>query len=94
MQIWSQLTNIKDVHLYIASNDEFDTVAIEKFLLCQEGVVNAIVWVKNNTILARITATEFSDFDEVGIKNLCESELGPNLTPHIVVLERALRPAA
>lgn len=94
MQILAFLTNINDVHLYIASNDVFDTAAIEKFLLEQDGIINAVVWVKNSTILARITATESSTIDEYDIKNRCQSELGPELTPHIVVMERALRPAA
>lgn len=83
------------MHLYVATDDDsIDTSTIEKFLLVQDGIVNAVVWLKNHSILARVTVTEHSGFDETDIRGMCERKLGKALTPHMVMLERALRPAA
>lgn len=82
------------MHLYIASNDEIDTVKIERFLMVQDGVVDARVWVQNGTVLARITVVEDVICDEGDLRTACERELGSSNTPAIIMLQRALRPAA
>ena len=80
--------------LYIASHDDIDTRRIEDFLLCQAGVVDATVWIKGPNVLARVTVAETEGLDETQLRNACNDQLGPQLTPSLIMLQRALRPAA
>jgi len=82
------------VVLYISPQDDVDTRRIESFLLCQEGVVDANVWTKNTSVLARVTVMNDACCDETGLQSACEQALGKNLTPSMIMLQRALRPAA
>lgn len=80
--------------LYIAYSGEVDTYRIMDFLLGQDGVVDADVWVKNQSVLARVTVTDHHGLDETNLRQACEDELGPEMAPNMILLQRALRPAA
>lgn len=80
--------------LHIAPTDDVDTGRVESFLLCQDGVVGANVWLKNAKLLARVTLVNDSNCDGTDLQAACEKALGPNLTPNMIMLQRALRPAA
>lgn len=80
--------------LYIAPRDEVDTFRITGFLLCQDGVIDADVWIKNQAVLARVTVADHQGLDETDLRHACERELGAAMTPNMILLQRALRPAA
>jgi hypothetical protein len=82
------------VHLYIAPNGDVDTLKIEKFLMVQEGVVDANVWLQKGSVLARVTLVEDVHCEEGDLRSACERELGSSNTPTMIMLQRALRPAA
>lgn len=82
------------MHLYLASNDDADHTAVQKFLLGQFGVVDASVWTKNGSLLASVTLAEESQCGEADLMVACRRALGPENTPQMILLQRALRPAA
>lgn len=80
--------------LHVVTRGELDVRRIEGVLLAQDGVVDALVWTKNGMILARVTVSDHYGLDETSLRKACESELGSSMTPALIMVERALRPAA
>lgn len=82
------------MHLYLASNDDVDTLRIKRFLMIHDGVVDATVWQQNGSVLARVTLMDDVYCEEGDLRSACERELGSKNTPTMIMLQRALRPAA
>ncbi len=71
-----------------------DTRLIERFLLSLNGVLYAKAWERHGQILASVTVLEDAHCDDTGLQEACMAELGPSLTPALIMIERAMRPAA
>lgn len=63
----------------------------EQFLLTQEDVLDASVWLDGGELSAHVTLAPGSRFDELGLRAVCEVELGHPQTPHQFVLMSAHR---
>ncbi|MCB0825166.1 MAG: hypothetical protein KDC26_03175 [Armatimonadetes bacterium] len=71
-----------------------DIFTTRDFLLKQEGVSDAEVWMRGDAVLARVTVNELTFLSEVDLQQACMKKLGPNLTPRMIMMERAKRRAA
>ena len=67
---------------------------VEEFLLSLDGVLDVSVWASNGSPVARVTVEANSTLSEPDILQACLTELGPKASPRLLMLRRALRPAA
>ncbi|MBS1723488.1 MAG: hypothetical protein JSS66_11105 [Armatimonadetes bacterium] len=80
--------------MFLAPSEGADPQAIQTFLLGQFGVVDASVWVRNGQLLASVTVAEESRCGEADLLVACRKALGPENTPQMILMQRALRRAA
>ncbi|MCW5936875.1 MAG: hypothetical protein KIT11_06180 [Fimbriimonadaceae bacterium] len=73
---------------------DVDTNTLERFLLSQEGVLDASAWISRGTVLASVTLMDFASYGEEELIDECRTALGPDQAPQMILFRRALRPAA
>lgn len=82
------------MHLYLASEHDTDVAAIERVLMRQDGVIDASVLERMGRIVANVTVRHDSHFHETDLMAVCDRELGSGHRPAMILLQRAMRPAA
>jgi len=60
----------------------------EKFFAAVEGVIEARVWTSGKALLARLVVDAQSNVSGQDLKQACAKELGAELTPQLLMIER------
>jgi hydroxymethylglutaryl-CoA reductase len=63
-----------------------DPKITEEFLLAQEEVIDASVWIFQRRLRAHVTSTNGSGLSETVLKQICENCIGHEQTPEAIVL--------
>ena len=68
--------------------------ATQRFLCGLNNVLDASVWQRNGTIMARVTVTEHAELTENDLMAACLEKVGILNTPTAILLDRKTRRAA
>lgn len=63
-----------------------DPKITEQFLLEQEEVEDASVWIRDKKLHAHVTRSKGSQLDETSLKSFCEYHIGAEQTPTQIIL--------
>ena len=68
--------------------------ATQRFLCGLNNVLDATVWQRNGTIMARVTVTDHAELTESDLRAACLESVGELNTPTAILLDRKARRAA
>ncbi|HWD38222.1 MAG TPA: hypothetical protein VG944_05185 [Fimbriimonas sp.] len=63
-----------------------DPKITEDFLLMQEDVLDASVWIDGGALRAHVTRAPGSAIDEIALKGVCVAHIGSTQTPSEILL--------
>jgi len=80
------------VHLRLVEGNSDPLATTRDFLMSLHAVVEAEVWERKGTILARVCIGDDSLASEVDLRQACLREVGSDATPQMIMVERIRRP--
>lgn len=78
------------MHLKVAEHQEPDLYKTYQYLISLNGVVDADVWTRNDTILAKVSVNDWSLLNDTDLRMACKKRLGAKLTPSLIMIERVI----
>lgn len=76
------------------TSPQADLSVVKSFLCSFDKVLNASVWQKQGTIMARVTVTDDATVTENELRAACLEKIGVTNTPTAILMDRRVRPAA